>query len=115
MARGTQTAVLLLCVLAASVLLVDARHLLETEEPSQPAKSVAAQPASADVAEVQEVQQLSQLVGDIIEDEGGLELQAALWKRAKKQGKCLFKGKIVECQDGNQYPKEDPGYDDDSQ
>lgn len=113
MARGTQTAVFLLCVLAA-VLLVDARHLMATEEPLQSAKSDAVQQASADVAEVEGVQQLSQLVGDITEEEGGLELQAALWKRAQKQGKCIYKNKIVECQDGNSYPKEDPDYDGDS-
>jgi hypothetical protein len=66
------------------------------------------------VGEIEEVQQLSQLVGDIDSEEGGLELQAALWKRAKKQGKCIFNNKIVDCQGGNSYPKEEPDYAEDS-
>lgn len=113
MARGTRTAVLLLCVLAA-ILLADARHLLGTEDPLHSAKSAAVQQSSTDVGEIEEVQQLSQLVGDIDSEEGGLELQAALWRRAKKQGKCIFEGKIVECQRGNSYPKEGQDYSEDS-
>lgn len=101
---------LLLLTLGVAASVVQGQSL---EEPvSVAAESVIDQALDVDSADIidptlVEVDQLGEVESTQQEDDGSLEIAAQLWRKAKREGKCIYmKKKLVACnQSGNASDK----------